>query len=110
MGEKSKLSGFFTLPAQTGMDKEVQMLCKKWGVDAIRDSDGTALPAEILDMGYDVYSTVCLIRADQKWAKTHPEHCQQKYLMSFPVTCDSDEELRINIQNLFMIFFVIHLI
>ncbi len=75
------------------------MLCEKWGVDSIRDSDGTTLSEEILNMGYDVYSTICLIRADQEWAKEHPDQCQQKYLMSFPVTCISDEELRIKIQK-----------
>lgn len=99
MSKVSKLTGHFTLPAQEGMDKEVRMLCEKWGVDAIRDSDGTTLSQEILDMGYDVYSTICLIRADQEWAKAHPDQCQQKYLMSFPIICHSDKELRIKIQK-----------
>ena len=99
MTESKKLTGHFTLPAQKGMDKEVKMLCEKWGVDAVRDSDGTTLSAEILSMGPDVYSTICLIRADQEWAKAYPEQCQQKYLMSFPVTCTSDKELRIRIQK-----------
>jgi 1,3-beta-galactosyl-N-acetylhexosamine phosphorylase len=92
-----KLTGHFTLPAQKGMDKAVKMLCEKLGVDAIRDSDGTVLSEEILNMGYDVYSTICLIRADQEWAKAHPEQCQQKYLISYPLTCVSDKELRIKI-------------
>jgi len=99
MSKTDKLTGNFTLPAQKGMDKEVQMLCEKWGVDAIRDSDGTVLSQEILDLGYDVYSTVCLIRADQQWAKAHPDQCQQKYLISFPVTAAGDKELKIKIQN-----------
>jgi 1,3-beta-galactosyl-N-acetylhexosamine phosphorylase len=99
MSDAKRLTGHFTLPAQKGMDKEVTMLCKKWGVDAIRDSDGTMLSPEILAMGPEIYSTVCLIRADQTWAKTHPEQCQQKYLMSFPVTCKSDKELKIKIQS-----------
>ena len=95
----SKLTGCFTLPAQKGMNKEVEMLCKKWGVDAIRDSDGTTLSLEILTMGYDIYSTICLIRADQKWAKAHPEQCQQKFLISFPVTCCDEDTLIIEIQK-----------
>ena len=99
MTKHRKLTGHFTLPAQKGMDKEVKMLCEKWGVDAVRDSDGTTLSAEILSMGPDVYSTICLIRADQEWARAHPDQCQQKYLMSFPVTCNSDRELRIRIQK-----------
>jgi 1,3-beta-galactosyl-N-acetylhexosamine phosphorylase len=99
MKKSDRLTGHFTLPAQKGMDKVVKALCEKWGVDAIRDSDGTVLSEEILNMGYDVYSTICLIRADQEWAKTHPDQYQQKYLMSFPVTCVSDKELRIEIQK-----------
>jgi 1,3-beta-galactosyl-N-acetylhexosamine phosphorylase len=99
MTNSNKLTGHFTLPAQKGMDREVKKLCEKWGVDAVRDSDGTTLSAEILSMGPDVYSTICLIRADQDWAKDHPDQCQQKYLISFPVTCNSDKELRIKIQK-----------
>jgi 1,3-beta-galactosyl-N-acetylhexosamine phosphorylase len=97
--ESGKLTGHFTLPAQKGMDKVVKMLCEKWDADAIRDSDGTVLSEELLNLGYDVYSTICLIRADQEWAKAHPEQCQQKYLISCPVTCVSEKELRIKIQK-----------
>jgi 1,3-beta-galactosyl-N-acetylhexosamine phosphorylase len=80
--DNSTKRGRFTLPAQEGMDKEVLELAQKWGVDIIRDSDGTQLSPELMKMGFDVYSTLCLIRADQKWAKAHPEHCQQKFLIS----------------------------
>jgi len=99
MTDSKKLSGHFTLPAQKGMEKEVKLLCEKWGADAVRDSDGTSLSPEILTMRLKVYSTICLIRADQDWAKDHPDQCQQKYLMSFPVTCNNDRELRIRIQK-----------
>ncbi|MBN2011663.1 1,3-beta-galactosyl-N-acetylhexosamine phosphorylase [candidate division KSB1 bacterium] len=94
-----KRTGHFTLPAQAGMDKEVKMFIEKWGVDAIRDSDGTTLSPEIVSMGPDVYSTICLIRVDQEWAKSHPDQCQQKFLMSFPVTAERDGELKIAIQK-----------
>ncbi|NQT27728.1 1,3-beta-galactosyl-N-acetylhexosamine phosphorylase [candidate division KSB1 bacterium] len=99
MIDKVKLTGHFTLPAQKGMDEEVKMLIEKWGVDAIRDSDGTALSPEILSMGPDIYSTICLIRVDQEWAKAHPDQCQQKFLMSFPITAEQDGELIIPIQK-----------
>ncbi len=94
-----KLTGHFTLPAQKGMDREVKMLIEKWGVDAVRDSDGTMLSQEILSLGPKVYSTICLIRADQEWAGNHPDQCQQKYLMSFPVVCKNEKQLRIKIQK-----------
>ena len=99
MSIPEKLTGNFTLPAQAGMDAEVKMLCQKWGVDAVRDSDGTALSEEITSLGPKVYSTLCLIRTDQKWAKEHPEQAQQKFLMSFPITCTKDEPLKIKILN-----------
>jgi 1,3-beta-galactosyl-N-acetylhexosamine phosphorylase len=82
MSENTIKKGRFTLPAQEGMDKEVLMLAEKWGVDIIRDSDGTRLSDDLMKMDFEVYSTLCLIREDQKWAKEHPHHCQQKFLMS----------------------------
>jgi 1,3-beta-galactosyl-N-acetylhexosamine phosphorylase len=87
----TKKKGRFTLPAQEGMDKEVLMLAEKWGVDIIRDSDGTRLSPELMKMDFEVYSTLCLIRADQKWAKEHPHHCQQKFLMSERAMAENNE-------------------
>ena len=78
--------GGFTLPAQAGMDDVVLDLAKRWGADAFRDSDGTVLSESITELGYDIYSTLCLIRADQAWNSAHPEDNQQKYLYSSPQT------------------------
>ena len=78
--------GGFTLPAQAGMDEVVLDLAKRWGADAFRDSDGTELSESITELGYDIYSTLCLIRADQEWNQSHPEDNQQKYLFSEPQT------------------------
>ncbi len=74
--------GRFTLPGEAGMEKEIAELTKKWGVDAIRDSDGTKLSEELTQMGLKVYSTLCLIREDNEWAKAHPQYRQQIYLMT----------------------------
>jgi len=78
--------GGFTLPAQAGMDAIVLDMAKRWGADAFRDSDGTVLSDSITELGYDIYSTLCLIRADQDWNRAHPEANQQKYLYSTPQT------------------------
>ena len=51
----------------------------------IRDSDGTQLSDEILDAGYDIYSTICIIRDHNAWAKEHPECLQQSFLSTEPV-------------------------
>ncbi len=78
--------GGFTLPAQAGLDDVVLDLAKRWGADAFRDSDGTVLSESITELGYDIYSTLCLIRADQEWNSAHPEERQQIYLCSSPQT------------------------
>ena len=81
--------GFITLPAEVGEEKMVVELTKKWGADAIRDSDGTELSQEILDMGMEIYSTTCLVRAEQKYPREHMDQLPQKYLMSDPVTASA---------------------
>ncbi|SDA43811.1 1,3-beta-galactosyl-N-acetylhexosamine phosphorylase [Lachnospiraceae bacterium G11] len=72
----------FTLPGETGMENKIKELISLWGVDAIRDSDGTALSDELLGLGVQIYSTLCLIRMDNEWIKAHPMCRQQIYLMS----------------------------
>jgi 1,3-beta-galactosyl-N-acetylhexosamine phosphorylase len=88
--KKEICRGFITLPAETGKEKELLELAQKWGADAIRDSDGTRLSLEMLDIGFDIYSTICLVRADQLWPREHKEHIAGKYLMSSPVTAFAD--------------------
>lgn len=92
--------GRFTLPGETGMEQEIARLTELWGVDAIRDSDGTRLSREILDMGLKVYSTLCLIRHDNAWAKAHPQYRQQIYLMTEPVAA-SEENTEIDLMKTF---------
>jgi 1,3-beta-galactosyl-N-acetylhexosamine phosphorylase len=87
--------GGFTLPSQEGMDKETLMLASKWGADAIRDSDGTQLSDDLLDLGLDVYSTLCLIRLDQDWARKHPEALQQMVLCTERITCKGEGPLSV---------------
>ena len=78
-------SGGFTLPGESGQEKLTLELAKKWGADVIRDSDGTQLSDEILNAGYDIYSTICIIRDHNTWAKEHPECLQQSFLSTEPV-------------------------
>ena len=78
-------SGGFTLPGESGQEKLTLELADKWGADVIRDSDGTQLSDEILDAGYDIYSTICIIRDHNAWAKEHPECLQQSFLSTDPV-------------------------
>ncbi len=81
----SKLKGGFTLPGEAGYEKLTLKMAEKWGADVIRDSDGTVLSDEILDSGYGIYSTICIIRDHNEWAKAHPQQLQQTFLMTSPV-------------------------
>jgi len=80
----------FTLPGEEGYEKLTLDMAKKWGADVIRDSDGTKLSDEIINSGYGIYSTICLIRSDNQWAKENTDKLQQNFLMSFPVMAEDD--------------------
>ena len=77
-------TGGFTLPGESGCEDLTLELAKTWGADVIRDSDGTQLSDEILNAGYDIYSTICLIRDHNAWAKEHPHCLQQTFLSTRP--------------------------
>jgi len=78
-------TGSFTLPGEAGYEELTLRMAKKWGADVIRDSDGTALSDEITKAGYDIYSTICIIRDHNEWARKHMDKLQQSFLMSKPV-------------------------
>lgn len=77
--------GDFTLPGEAGYEQLTLELAKKWGADVIRDSDGTQLSGEIVEAGYRIYSTICIIRQHNAFAAEHPDSQQQTFLMSRPV-------------------------
>lgn len=80
--------GDFTLPGEAGYEQLTLRLAKKWGADTIRDSDGTQLSPEIVQSGYAIYSTLCLVRSVQPWARVNRDKLQQNFLMSFPVVAE----------------------
>lgn len=86
----SRLTGGFTLPGEAGYEKLTLKMAEKWGADVIRDSDGTELSDEIINAGYGIYSTICIIRDHNAWAKTHPEQLQQTFLMTSPKLAEID--------------------
>lgn len=65
-------------------------LADQWGADVIRDSDGTRLSDEIVNAGYEIYSTICIIRDHNEWARAHMDRLQQTFLMSAPKTAKAD--------------------
>ena len=85
MSQTDLSHGDFTLPGEAGFEALTLRLAKKWGADTIRDSDGTQLSPEIVQSGHAIYSTLCLVRSVQPWARTHRDQLQQNFLMSFHV-------------------------
>ncbi|KJY74799.1 1,3-beta-galactosyl-N-acetylhexosamine phosphorylase [Vibrio nigripulchritudo] len=83
--------GHMTLPVEAGQEDVVLDLFQRWQADALRDSDGTTMPESLAKQDSDIYSVMCLVRADQDYANQHPEYLHRKYLMSFPVTAMSEE-------------------
>lgn len=86
----SRTKGAFTLPGEAGYEELTLKLAEKWGADVIRDSDGTKLSDEIVNAGYGIYSTICIIREHNEWAGTHKDRLQQTFLMTDPVLAESD--------------------
>ncbi len=91
MTEKMMKKGDFTLPGEAGYEDLTLKLADKWGADAIRDSDGTVLSDKIVSADYNIYSTICLVRADNEWAKANRDKLQQNYLISDPVVAKNDK-------------------
>lgn len=81
-----KKKGCFTLPGEAGYEKLTLEMAEKWGADVIRDSDGTVLSDEILEAGYGIYSTICIIRDHNEWARQNQDKLQQCFLMTAPRT------------------------
>lgn len=91
MRDLGNLTGGFTLPGEAGYEDLTLALAEKWGADVIRDSDGTRLSPKILDAGYDIYATLCIIRDHNAWAAEHPSMQQQVFLISEAVTAPGGE-------------------
>jgi len=90
----------FTLPGESGYEKLTLELAKRWGADVIRDSDGTALSQEILDAGYEIYSTICPIREHNPWIRENM-HVRQQTFLSTPPAVATSETLAITLMDAF---------
>ena len=90
--------GGFTLPGEAGYEELTLDMAKTWGADVIRDSDGTELSDKIRNSGYGIYSTICVVRDHNAWAKKHPEAVQQTFLCTQP-RCASEGALFIPLMS-----------
>lgn len=96
----SRLKGGFTLPGEAGYEELTLKMAEKWGADVIRDSDGTELSDEIINAGYGIYSTICIIRDHNVWAKKNMDKLQQTFLMTSPKLAEG-EDLSVEIMEEF---------
>ena len=97
---KHHTTGGFTLPGEAGCEALTLDLARRWGADVIRDSDGTELSDEILQAGYDIYSTICIIREHNDWARQHPDCLQQTFLSTQPALAE-EESLSVPLMAVF---------
>lgn len=74
--------GRLTLPSEENFYEETKEIMERWGADAIRDSDGTALDEQVKSLPVSIYSTYFVARGHNDFAEQHPEETQQLYLLS----------------------------
>jgi len=86
----NQVKGSFTMPGEAGYEALTLKLAQKWGADVIRDSDGTQLSDEIINAGYGIYSTVCIIRDHNVWASKNLDKLQQCFLITSPKVAVQD--------------------
>lgn len=96
----SKQKGGFTLPGESGYEELTLRMAEKWGADVIRDSDGTVLSDEIVHAGYGIYSTICIIRDHNEWAKRNPDKLQQTFLCT-PAAVAVGREMKVSLLESF---------
>lgn len=84
-----KITGRVTIPTDESFVDGTKEIIRKWGADAVRDCDGTRLPANAKELG-KVYNTYFIVRGDNEWGRLHPEEAQRIFLLSDRVTATSD--------------------
>ncbi len=92
--------GRFTLPADNSLGAKTEEIAKRWGSDAVRDCDGTALPDNPKRFG-KVYNTYFIVRGDNEWGRLHPEEAQRIFLLTERVLA-TEETVKIQIMNGFL--------
>lgn len=86
-----KTSGRFTIPSEENFADKTRELALLWGADAIRNSDGTHLDQEVLNLGKRVYSAYFPPRAHNEWITLHMDETPQVYLLTQRVLAEGEE-------------------
>lgn len=82
--------GRVTIPTDADFVEGTKKYIEKWGADAVRDCDGTELPADADKLADKVYKTYFVVRGDNEYAYAHDEYMQNIALISERYTAFSD--------------------
>ena len=74
--------GRFTMPTEENFFEESKKLAELWGADAVRNSDGTQLDHDVLDLGKRVYSAYFPTRGHNEFMVGKMRYVPQVYLLS----------------------------
>ena len=75
-----------TIPTDEHFVEGTRRIAALWGADAVRDCDGTRLPANAAELAEKVYNTYFIVRGDNEWGRAHPEEAHRTFLLSERVT------------------------
>ena len=95
---KTSKLGRVTIPTNIDIIPETVEIIKKWGGDAVRDSEGTSFPKELRNINTTIYATYYTTRKDNEWAKKNADEIQQCYILTKFYTA-TDEHLTIDLIN-----------
>ena len=83
--------GKITIPTDESFVEGTKKIAELWGADAVRDCDGTVLPANVAELADKVYNTYFVVRGDNRWAEKHPEETHRTFLMSERAIADGEK-------------------
>ncbi len=93
--------GRVTIPTDESFVEGTKKIAELWGADAVRDCDGTVLPANAAELAEKVYNTYFVVRGDNEWARKHPEETHRTFLMTDRKTA-MEEMLEITPEEYFL--------
>lgn len=83
--------GRFTIPSEANFAKESNELIQRWGADAIRNSDGTQLDDDAINLGLKVYAAYFPTRGHNEFISKRMEDVPQVFLQSERILAESED-------------------
>lgn len=82
--------GKVTIPTDENFVEGTKKIAELWGADAVRDCDGTKLPANAKELAEKVYNTYFVVRGDNVWGRAHAGETHRTFLMTDRVTATGE--------------------